>query len=214
MKTIIKSMTGRRVRNAVYGAVCASLIQAVSMAPAQADDANEESYLKDLDIRQVAIAKIEETQTLSETSPSKLKVSASVNRADHTYNHGDKVVLTIKTTKDAYVYVLDTGTSGKVHQIFPNKYAQENFVKANVPVAIPADDMYDFVVSHPKGPELLTVIASTDASPLTDNLIDGSAGPFMALRGTAESVAKDLSVSLRRDQHKDKDISNLVLYIK
>ena len=213
MKTIIKFISKRRLSNIASGVVCASLIQVVCMAPAQADDTD--SYLKDLDIRQVAMAQIDEPRTTSEesVSPAKLRVSASLDRADHTYRHGEKVVLTVTTTKDAYVWVYDTGTSGKVHQIYPNEHDNENFVRANYPVTIPGSGSYDFVVSHPAGSELLTIIASTSDSPLTNQFVDSTSGPFLALRGTAESVAKDISVSLH-NQHSnwDKDVKVLRIY--
>ncbi|WP_424946641.1 DUF4384 domain-containing protein [Candidatus Spongiihabitans sp.] len=210
MKTIIKSITDRSVRHAVWVAVCVSLIQVASMPLAQAGDVD--SYLKDLDIRQVPMAQIESPQATSEISSSNLKVVASVDRVDRTYRNGENVVLTVTTTEDAYLWIFDTGTSGKVHQIFPNQYTKENFVQANSPTTIPSDE-YNFVVSYPEGTELLTVIASASDAPLTDKLVAGVTGPFLALNGTAESVAKDLSVSLS-DQHPiwDKDV--LLFHIK
>ena len=110
-------------------------------------------------------------------------------------------MITVEVSEDAYVWVFDTGTSGKVHQVYPNRYESDNFVLADNPVAIPRQGAdYQFVVSHPKGAELLTVIASKDSAPLAQDLIDQEtqAGPFLALRGDAASVAKDLSISLKK----------------
>ena len=111
-------------------------------------------------------------------------------------------MLTVETTEDAYIWVLDTGTSGKVHQIFPNRHDESNFLAANVPLEIPrADSKYRLAVSHPRGAELITVIASKNKTPPTGKLIDESGGgPFFALRGDVTAVSKDLSITLR-DEH-------------
>lgn len=186
----------------------AALALSLTAAGAQAgqNSGTAPAMFKDLDIRQAPMARIEAAQTsgtgaASGAAAGKLSVSASLDRADSVYRDGEKLVLTVRTTEDAYVWVFDTGTSGKVHQIFPNRYEKDNFVRKGVPVSIPgADSKYDLAVSHPKGAELITVIASKDDTPLTQDMIDREtgAGPFLALRGTATSVAKDLSVTLRK----------------
>lgn len=186
-----------------FAVAAAALGQGAAGAWAQSDD----SVTKDLDIRQVPM--VEEIASAapaasegSADAAHGLQVSAALDRPDRLYKHGDSLVLTLETSEDAYVWVFDTGTSGKVHQIFPNRYAEDNFVRGGMPVAIPgADAKYDLAVSHPRGAELVTVIASRENVPPARNLIDDgvAAGPFLALRGTASSVAKDLSVSLRED---------------
>ena len=185
-------------------AVAAAVLgQGAVGAWAQSDD----SVIKDLDIRQVPM--VEEIASAATAASEgsvgaadELRVSADLDRPDRTYKHGDNIVLTLETSEDAYVWVFDTGTSGKVHQIFPNRYDEDNFVRGGMPVAIPGTDAkYDLAVSHPRGAELITVIASRENAPPARNLIDDgiAAGPFLALRGTASSVAKDLSVSLREN---------------
>ena len=179
-------------------AVAVALIQTTGTV-GYSDDAS--AYLKDLNIRQAPMARIAPPKPSGVRTDGSLAVSATLDRKSRRYKHGDDVVLTVRTTKDAYIWILDTGTSGKVHQIFPNRYEKDNFVRAGVAVRIPrADSKYRLAVSRPKGAELITVIASRENRPLTDALLDDalSNGPFKALRGTAESVAKDLSISLRK----------------
>lgn len=190
-----------RLRRCAAAAAAAALGAASGGAWAQSDDA----ILKDLHIQQVPMAQIAPapaaaTPAANAGGEQALAVHATVDRADGLYDHGDTLVLTVATTEDAYVWVFDTGTSGKVHQIFPNLYDDDNFVRKNSPVAIPGPEAeYEFAVSRPSGPELLTVIASRDNAPLAPQLIEEetAAGPFLPLRGTAVSVAKDLAVSLR-----------------
>ena len=133
-----------------------------------------------------------------------LQVEATVDRGERgVYKAGEVVQLSVEVSEDAYLWIYDTGTSGKVHRIFPNRFDEDNFVRAGAPVSIPgADAEYELEVSHPRGRELLTVIATKSDSPLVDHLIDPaptSGTPFAAL-GMAASVAKDISVSLR-DNH-------------
>ena len=175
--------------------------------------ASADSVLKDLDIRQVDMAKIAPEAQAPASSVGELNVKASVDRSDRTYRHGDKLVLTVETTEDAYVWVYDTGTSGKVHQIFPNQHHATNFVRAGAPVRIPDEDAsYQLAVNHPVGQELITVIASKNDTPIDVETM-GAAGPFIALRGTASSVAKDISISLKKN-HPAWVSDQQVLYIR
>lgn len=181
-----------------FTALCAA---AVAIGAAAVADETDESYLKDLDIRQHAM--VEELAPAPSPTSGGLAVDAAVDRANRIYTHGDNVVLSVKATEDSYIWVFDTGTSGKVHQIFPNRYHENNFVAAGSTLNIPpADAEYALAVSHPQGAELITVVATKENTPLTPELVDvdASAGPFLALQGTADSVAKDLAVTLRRQE--------------
>ena len=204
--------TSPKARFGILGALTLALC--LHVGAASAGDAV--SLTKDLDIRQVPMVEIEPqpvAAAAAETSGTKLKVKASVDRSNRVYRHGDPVVLIVETSEDAYVWVYDTGTSGKVHQIFPNRLQEKNFVRANAPVRIPAEGAsYQLVANHPKGAELITVIASKNAAPV-DVEAAGAAGPFLALRGTARSVAKDISVSLKKN-HPAWTSAQQVIYIQ
>ena len=165
--------------------------------------AKAREYLKDLDIRQVPMFEFTPVPvSRPELGATGLAVRAAVDRPEASYIHGETLVLTVEVTEDAYLWVFDTGTSGKVHQIYPNRYESDNYLRAGKPVTIPREQSdYQFVVSRPKGVELLTVIASKDGTPLLQDLVDQEiqTGPFLALRGDAATVAKDLSISLKKD---------------
>lgn len=127
-----------------------------------------------------------------------LKVTAWVDHPDKTYVFGEHVVLNVKTDQDAYVTVLDVGTSGKVHIIFPNRYQRDNRVAAGQVVQIP-DPRADFAfqVQGPAGSELIKVIATQGQQPLFADDSTEPAGPYKALKAPAPVVAKDLVVTLR-----------------
>lgn len=199
--------------------LAATMLVLFSPFAASLANATEPSYLKDLDIRQVPMAKLEAAPVSAQNTAaagSGLAVKTAVDRPDARYGHGDTLTLTVDVTEDAYVWVFDTGTSGKVHQIFPNRYESDNFVRAGKAISIPpAGSEYQLLVSHPKGAELLTVIASKDNVPMTRNLVDDSteAGPFLALRGDAVSVAKDLKFTLK-EKPASRVVHNQVVYIE
>ena len=190
----------------------------VAMGAIAGGDKKSEAYVKDLHVLQVPMAELKpskmESSIANAGEKKRLTVKASVDRQDKTYKHGDKLTLTLETSQDAYVWVFDTGTSGKVHQIFPNKHETENLVRAGKKVMIPKSGVdYDFVVSHPKGAELLTTIASKDKHSLTEDMISESTGTFLALKGNSASVAKDLSISLRK-KHREWVTDQQVFYVK
>ena len=95
---------------------------------AMAGDTAEASFVKDLDVRQRPMAAIVPASETKPTAKAKLSVSVAVDRPNRTYNKGDSVVLVVKATEDAYIWIFDTGTSGKVHQIYPNRFEKNNFL--------------------------------------------------------------------------------------
>lgn len=180
---------------------------AIVPAPERAAAQTEQAWMKDLRIEQLPIAQLQPTPAAAGTAgggaAGELTVHAEVDRADGLYEQGDLLTLTVMTSEDAYVWVFDTGTSGKVHQLFPNRYDGNNFVRGGARRQVPeAGAEYDLVVSHPPGAELLTVVASTEnALPTADLIDDGAAaGPFYAMLGDAASLAKDLHLSLSRSE--------------
>ncbi len=190
------------MKTTFYITALAAVFAAVALtAPALAVD----SY-KDLSIQQRAMVDqfpvIPEDGSASEHS---LSITTKLDRADGNYRPGEELKLTVETTEDAYIWVFDVGTSGRVHQIFPNKYEEDNFVRAGQSVTLPnADAEYQYIASEPEGVELLTVIASRDKGSLTQDLVDMEtrAGPFLALQGNAVSLSKDLHIVIERDHPK------------
>ena len=197
--------------------VSATILVVLSQIAAPLANAEEPWYMKDLDIRQVPMAKLEAAPASAQnTTSAGLTVKTAVDRPDARYRHGDTLTLTVDVTEDSYVWVFDTGTSGKVHQIYPNRYESDNFVRAGKAISIPpAGSEYQLLVSHPKGVELLTVIASKDNIPMTRDLVDQNteAGPFLALRGDAVSVAKDLNITLK-EKPASRVVHNQVVYVE
>ena len=182
-------------------AIAAALVTGTAIA----ENSTDTSFVKDLDVRQRPM--VEQIVPVPSAKPSsatsKISVKATVDRPNRIYGKGDSVTVKVKATQDAYIWVFDTGTSGKVHQIFPNRYDSNNFLRAGKTLEVPPPGgKYMLSVNYPKGTELITVVASKDDVPLTSSLLESNDGgmPFRALRGTAASVSKDLSVTLKKKQ--------------
>ena len=79
------------------------------------------------------------------------------------YGQGEKILISFRTTVDAYVTVYDIDTRGNVSVLFPNRHYPDNFVRGNRTYTMPNRDYtYDLVVEGPEGIEYVDVIASAD----------------------------------------------------
>lgn len=192
-------------KTTALASLAAAALMAVS-APERAAAQAEQAWMKDLHVEQLPIAQLQPAPTAAAAGAAaaeELTVHAEVDRADGLYEQGDLLTLTVVTSEDAFVWVFDTGTSGKVHQLFPNRYDGDNFVRGGAQRRVPESGAeYELVVSHPPGAELITVVASTENALPTEELIDSgtAAGPFYAMLGDAASLAKDLHLSLSRSE--------------
>ncbi len=170
--------------NLAAGGLLAGLLAVTGPAFAQ------EPVTRDLSVEQRPIAEVDAPQ-------SDLMVSAWVDRADKTYRVGDTLTLFVKVNQDAYIHVIDVGTSGKVTIVFPNEHQTDNRVRAYQVVQIPARDAgFRFRVGGAAGAELLKIIATNSPEPLFAQQQAVAVGPFRQLDAGAEAVARDLGVEI------------------
>ena len=156
---------------------------------------------KDLVPIQRPLAELKPPSQSDASLSASIKVSAWLDRDNAIYKAGDKLVLSVKASRDAYITVLDVGTSGKVHVVFPNEFQQDNFIKVGQVVQIPGHNAgFDFLVGGPTGNELLKVFASENPAPLFDPVNLLPTGLFKTHTAKADTVAKDLVITLR-EQH-------------
>lgn len=136
-----------------------------------------------------------------EPEASALEVKAWVDQEDRTYEPGETLTLYVKTNQPAYLTVIDQGTSGKVHVIYPNRYQDRERIEAQRVVRIPSEDApFRLRVGGPAGTELIKVIATTKPDPLISPEALAETGPVSVYRGTAESLTRDLTVELKQPQ--------------
>jgi len=87
-----------------------------------------------------------------------------------TYVAGDRIVLNVKTTQDAYVYLFNVDQKGNVNLILPNKFdSGSNFISANTTKSFPGkDDKFTFDIAGPAGLNKVLALASTEELNLDD----------------------------------------------
>ena len=75
-----------------------------------------------------------------------------------TYDIGDLVRIYFRVTRPSYVYIFNTDTEGRTHQLFPNYYDRDNDVVPGRRYFIP-DASYRLRVTGPAGTEHLRIVA-------------------------------------------------------
>ncbi len=88
-----------------------------------------------------------------------------VEHKDRVYREGEYLRVRAATEKDCYLYIIYY-SGDKAAVLFPNKYDQENFVRANQVVQVPQRNSYHIVCRPPFGTEVLHVVATRKKIPL------------------------------------------------
>ena len=72
----------------------------------------------------------------------------------------DRLAFTVKSTREGHVYVLLQSTEGEFMQLFPNKMARNNRIKAGQPLKLP-QSTWPMDVAGPAGTDHFLVIVSS-----------------------------------------------------
>ena len=141
-----------------------------------------------------------------------MTIVGSVDRADTTYDPGQSITLSVKTSKKAYVAILRVTASGDTTIVFPNRARRNAAVPANTVLTVPAPDDAVKITADKPGIVLFEFIASNagDAWPFTRAPDDGS--DFVDLGGTTRALVKDLLNGLKIGAH-DTAASNATVRI-
>jgi len=129
--------------------------------------------------------------------PNDFSLSVWVDRPEYAIN--EKVVVNVQTTRDCYLTLFDITPAGTVTQIFPNRFASDNLVQANLTYQIPdLADKFDFQVTGPTGTETVHAVCTVDnVRVLPDELVNRE-GEFPRIMGSPsqfnEAVTKNLAV--------------------
>ena len=158
--------------------------------------------------------KVDELQDIKNPDAG-FKVDLWVDRKDATYNVGDEVAFLFKTNKDCYLTLLNVGTSGKTHIIFPNKHQKENLVKAGTTYQVPAEEAkFVFKANGPSGEEVVKAIATLKEITLLSQADVKPAGDVQEVTKPEAQVAKDIAIALKPINTKRWTEAELVLKIR
>ncbi|MGB9681354.1 MAG: PEGA domain-containing protein [bacterium] len=114
-----------------------------------------------------------EVRTIIITPPpeSNFQVDVWTNKGDNTnYYVGENLIVYFKVTQDAYIYLWDINANGEIRLFFPNRYQQNNFVRANTVYSIPSpQDNYSLTIAPPYGREVVHILASKSPINVLEN---------------------------------------------
>lgn len=130
-----------------------------------------------------------------ETAPLKegeIKVRLWSDRTS--YRLGEKMTLYFRADQDCYIALLDVGTSGKVHILYPNRFSGGGKVLAGRTYSIPGkDEGYAVTVGGPPGTEVVRAIATLTPIPFAPADFSGIPGVFRKVDDPA-TLTRDLNI--------------------
>lgn len=130
------------------------------------------------------------------------KIQIKVLGDRKTFRPGDEIEFRFRTNKDAYVTLVDVGTSGRVRVIFPNRWSPENRVEANRWYRVPPRRSdFAFQVGGPAGVNYVKAIASIERFDVFGKeFLKRGDDPFDEVKD-AEMAVKDIRVRIgKRDR--------------
>lgn len=114
------------------------------------------------------------------------------------YKAGEIMTLHFKTNRDCYVTLVDVGTSGKVHILYPNRFSGGSKVLAGKVYSIPGrDDGYAIAVLGPQGTEVVRAIATLTPIAVTEIDFSKEGTIFKKVEEPA-TLTRDLSIVVKK----------------
>ena len=152
-----------------------------------------------------------------------IKVDAWVNRKNLTYVVGDSLAVFVRPKSDAYITILNVGSSGRIAVIYPNHYQRDAKVRGGTTVRIPGrKGKWVIAVGEPAGVDLIKVIASK--KPLTLKELQSIAAtdesnPIISVGRSADETTRDLTAQMKPEADDDvKDpkfgVRNILVRVK
>jgi hypothetical protein len=98
------------------------------------------------------------------------------------YNIGDKIEFAFTSDRDCYLTLLNFTPSGRIYVLFPNKWVEDNFVKAGETVFVPAQGQkFSMKLGGPAGTDIVKAIATNMPTKIVDPDNEKLFGPFTVL---------------------------------
>ncbi len=117
------------------------------------------------------------------------------------YRLGDMMSVSVKVNQDAYLTLIDVGTSGTATILYPNHYAPSNAVKAGVTYVIPGPTAgFEFEVAAPTGTEIIRAIASREPIVVLEDAMGSfdASKPFGGLKKDPAILTRDIHVKAKK----------------
>jgi hypothetical protein len=121
-------------------------------------------------------------------------VDLSLTSDQDSYRVGDGPVFTIVTSRDCFLTLMDIDEKGEGTVLMPNRFQQENFIKAGVPIQFPgAGAPFQFRMKD-KGRETVTAVCATQAGGGDRIQHDFNKDQFTPVPNYTTAVARSIAV--------------------
>ncbi len=117
------------------------------------------------------------------------------------YRIGDMIRFGLRVNRDAYVTLVNIGTSGEVTIIYPNRFHPSHFVRGGQDVFIPPEDSgFTLTVQGPSGFDQVRAIVTDEAVSIHAGDFGGGPGTGTAFRSLDRVQTRDLSVGIKAER--------------
>jgi hypothetical protein len=126
-----------------------------------------------------------------------LSIEGSVDRSDTTYDPGQPITLSVKTSKDASIAILRVLPSGDTTIVFPNRAHPDAKIAANTVLTVPAPGEQVKIAGDKPSIVLFEFIASTTGTSWLFKRAPDDGSDFADLGTTTRDISKDLVSTLK-----------------
>jgi hypothetical protein len=211
---MLKSSTTQKVAFSIMtagllGLGAPAFAQTAAAPAAQAADI-ESQLARDLTIAQKPLYDLA-------AGASTIDIESWVDKPSLTYQVGQPLRVMVRPKQDAFITVVNVGSSGRVAVLYPNHFQRDAKVRANSIVMIPADRAsWHINVSGPAGVDLIKVFASREplSLPELEQLVRASeANPLITLGRSAVEFVRDLVAQLKPGTQQAIGMRNLLIRV-
>ncbi len=110
------------------------------------------------------------------------------------YKVGDTLTLSFETNRDAYVTLVNVGTSGGLTILFPNRFSGGHALKAKTVYTVPGpDDNYELALSGPPGTELIYALVTLKPVQFVETDFSRTQQMFQSVSRGAVTFTRDIN---------------------
>lgn len=115
------------------------------------------------------------------------------------YKVGDTITMRFETNRDAYLTLVNVGTSGKITILFPNRFSGGHEIKGKQVYTIPApDDSYELAVSGPPGVELIYALVTSKPVKFVETDFSQTPEIFRTVTGDTPVLTRDINAVVKK----------------
>ncbi len=147
------------------------------------------------DLRPIRIANARQPQAFAETLAQPMSVTdLSLTSDADSYRQGDSPVFTIVAPRDCFLTLTDVDEKGEGTVLLPNKYQQDNRIRAGVPIQFPGVGAPFQFRMKDKGTETVVAVCAVRAEGGDGIRHDFSRNAFTAVPNYTETLSRAIAV--------------------